>query len=135
METFKDFREKQQSLVKEKPQTYQQKAIQGKKAARKGKIKKKQGEKKMKSQADFKKSIKGRYEKKAIAKILQKQGKTGDKKPKKQALSKWTAQNQKKIKVISAKMLKKAGGANRASQVAAKDHNKKVLAGREKEEK
>ena len=97
MKTFKEF-------VLE---NYARAKARGKRAAIKGKIKRRISSKKMKTASDFKDQVKNRVRTGAETALLKK---TGDDKKSGPALSKWRSQNKKKIDEMIPKVMKKMFG-------------------------
>ena len=125
MITFKD-------LVSE-VENYAAAKLRGRKAALKGKVKRRISAKKMKSASDFKDQVTNRVRSGAEKALLRKTGDPGKSGPE---LSKWRAANKVKIDKMIPKVMKSMFGAKDPILVAkklAQAHNAKVKANRAKE--
>ena len=108
-------------------ENYARAKARGKRAAIKGKIKRRISSKKMKTASDFKDQVKNRVRTGAETALLKK---TGDDKKSGPALSKWRSQNKKKIDKMIPKVMKKMFGSVKdmtmAAKKLAKAHNEKI---------
>ena len=119
MKTFKEF-------VLE-AQNYAAAKARGKRAAIKGKNKRRISAKKMKTASDFTNQVKNRVRTGAETALLKK---TGGEKKSGPALSKWRSQNKTKIDKMIPKVMKKMFGSakdvGKAAKELAKAHNEKI---------